>query len=64
MQECEAIKRQLPISSYSRPAWDVETLGKLGVADLSLNFGVSGRIYIEKMRFIIDIMFTLCARKE
>ena len=65
LQECEAIKRQLPISSYSRPAWDVETLGKLGVADLSLNFGVSGRIYIEKDAFYNpDPLFTLCARKE
>ena len=30
MQECEDIKRQLPISSYLRPAWDVEELGKTG----------------------------------
>lgn len=29
MRECEEIKRQLPISSYSRPAWDLETLGAM-----------------------------------
>ena len=28
MRECEEIKRQLPISSYSRPAWDLETRGQ------------------------------------
>ena len=34
MQECEEIKRQLPISSYVRPAWDLETLGKLGIKQI------------------------------
>ena len=31
LQECEDIKRQLPISSYVRPAWDLEILSNIGV---------------------------------
>ncbi|MFR7396775.1 MAG: hypothetical protein ACLUTA_17340 [Blautia wexlerae] len=48
MQECEEIKRQLPISSYVRPAWDLETLGRLGVNRFSMDLGISSRIYAEK----------------
>lgn len=51
MQECENIKRQLPISSYARPAWDVETLGKLGFDKISLDLGISKRIYEEVDEF-------------
>ena len=45
MQECEDIKRQLPISSYIRPAWDVEELGKVGMEQISIDLGVSRRMY-------------------
>ena len=51
MSECEEIKRQLPISSYNRPAWDVEVLSKLGVESLWLDLGLSSRIYLEKDAF-------------
>lgn len=65
MQECEEIKNQLPISSYIRPAWDVETLGKLGILELSLDLGVGKRIYIEKDEFYNPVpIFTLCGKKE
>lgn len=65
MQECEEIKRQLPISSYIRPAWDVETLGNLGILELSLDLGVGKRIYIEKDEFYNPVpIFTLCGKKE
>lgn len=65
MQECEEIKKQLPISSYIRPAWDVETLGKLGILELSLDLGVGKRIYIEKDEFYNPVpIFTLCGKKE
>lgn len=65
MQECEAIKKQLPISSYIRPAWDVETLGNLGILKLSLDLGVGKRIYIEKDEFYNPVpIFTLCGKKE
>ena len=65
MQECEEIKRQLPISSYIRPAWDIETLGNLGILELSLDLGVGKRIYIEKDEFYNPVpIFTLCGKKE
>lgn len=51
MQECEEIKRQLPISSYSRPAWDLETLGAMKLERFSIDLGISSRIYLEKDEF-------------
>lgn len=64
MRECEEIKRQLPISSYSRPAWDVETLGKMKLKEFSIDLGISSRIYIEKDEFYNPTpMFMLCAGK-
>ena len=64
MRECEEIKRQLPISSYSRPAWDLETLGKMKLENFSIDLGISSRIYKEKDEFYNPTpMFLLCARK-
>ena len=51
MRECEEIKRQLPISSYSRPAWDLETLGSMEVKDFRVDLGISSRLYLEKDEF-------------
>ena len=51
MRECEEIKRQLPISSYSRPAWDLETLGALELKEFKLDLGISSRIYLVKDAF-------------
>lgn len=60
MRECEEIKRQLPISSRVRPAWDIETLGRLGIQKFSLDLAVSSRIYIEKDEFYNPVpLFTL-----
>ena len=39
MRECEEIKRQLPISSYSRPAWDLETLGAMKLQEFFCGSG-------------------------
>lgn len=65
LKENEDIKKQLPISSYIRPAWDVETLGKLGVQEISLDLGVGKRIYVEKDEFYNPVpIFTLCGKKE
>ena len=50
-RECEEIKRQLPISSYSRPAWDLETLGSMDLKDFRVDLGISSRIYLEKDEF-------------
>lgn len=64
LQECEEIKRQLPISSYQRPAWDVGVLGNLGVRKLSLDFSVSNKIYVEKDEFYNpDPLFVISAMK-
>ena len=64
MRECEEIKRQLPISSYVRPAWDLETLGKLGFGKFSIDLGVSGRIYTKKDEFYNPTpLFIVCAEK-
>ncbi|MDO4649918.1 MAG: SmtA protein, partial [Eubacteriales bacterium] len=49
--EAEELKRQLPISSYSRPAWDLETLSKQGICQYHMDLGVSSRIYLEKDEF-------------
>lgn len=64
LQECEEIKRQLPISSCQRPAWDVGVLGNLGVTELTVDFSVSNRIYIEKDEFYNpDPLFVISARR-
>lgn len=65
MAECEEIKRQLPISSRIRPAWDVEILSRQGTEKLSLDMGISPRIYVEKDEFYNpDPMFLLAAEKK
>ena len=64
MQECEEIKRQLPINSKIRPAWDVEVLGKTGIKNMELDLGISGRLYQEKDEFYNpDPLFLICGRK-
>ena len=61
----EEIKRQLPISSYIRPAWDLETLGKLGVNRFSIDLGISNRIYTKKDEFYNPTpMFLICGEKK
>ena len=65
MQECEEIKRQLPISSLVRPAWDVETLGQMGFEELFIDLGISRRIYLEKDEFYNPTpIFMICGKKE
>ena len=65
MKECEEIKRQLPISSYSRPAWDLEVLGQMGLTTFSIDLGLGKRIYIEKDEFYNPTpMFMLSVRKD
>ena len=65
--ECEEIKRQLPISTYARPAWDLETLGRIGVKDFQIDLGISGRIYREKDEFYNPtplFLLRVCKEKE
>ena len=64
LQECEDIKRQLPISSYVRPAWDLEILSNIGVEQFQIDMGVSQRIYQEQDEFYNPTpLFTLCVKK-
>lgn len=64
MLECEEIKQQLPISSFIRPAWDLETLGKMRMEEFLIDLGISRRIYTEKDEFYNPTpMFMICARK-
>jgi predicted deacylase/ubiquinone/menaquinone biosynthesis C-methylase UbiE len=65
MQECEAIKRQLPISSYNRPAWDLTVLGRMKLEQFAIDLGINSRIYIEKDEFYNPTpMFMICAKKS
>lgn len=65
MQECEDIKRQLPISSFARPAWDLDLLGKVGMESFEIDLGISRKVYQEKDDFYNPTpMFSVCARKE
>lgn len=62
--ECELIKHQLPINSCIRPAWDLETLGKIGMEKFSIDIGISRRIYTEIDEFYNPApMFVICAEK-
>ena len=62
--ENEAIKRQLPISSHVRPAWDVDTLGKLGVMEFQIDRGISPRIYLDKDELYNPVpMFAIAVKK-
>ncbi len=64
MQECEEIKRQLPISTYNRPAWDISVLGQLGMREFALDLDMGKRIYVEKDEFYNPTpLFMICARK-
>lgn len=65
MRECEEIQRQLPISSFIRPAWDLETLGQLGAQKFSIDMGISRRIYTEQDEFYNPTpMFMVCVEKD
>lgn len=64
MRECEEIKRQLPISSYDRPAWDISTLGQKGMRGFSVDLDMGKRIYVKKDMFYNPTpLFMICAKK-
>ena len=59
------LKKQLPISSYARPAWDLNVLGKAGFSKFGIDLEISSRIYIEKDEFYNPTpLFMLCSRKK
>ncbi len=64
MQECEEIKRQLPISAYNRPAWDISVLGQKGMREFALDLDMGKRIYVEKDEFYNPTpLFMIYAKK-
>ena len=65
MRECEEITTSASYhSSYSRPAWDLETLGAMNLEEFQVDLGISSRIYLEKDAFYNPTpMFMLRTRK-
>ncbi len=64
LRECEEIKRQLPISSYDRPAWDISTLGQKGMRGFYVDLDMGKRIYVKKDMFYNPTpLFMICAKK-
>ena len=60
----EDIKRQLSISNYARPAWDLEALSNSGVQQFQIDMGVSQRVYMEKNAFYNPTpLFAVCGKK-
>lgn len=65
MEECENIKRQLPISSYARPSWDLAALGKTGIASFQIDLEIGKKIYLEKDEFYNPTpLFLICGKKR
>lgn len=63
-RECEDLKGQMPVSSFKRPAWDLETLGKCGLERIWVDLGVHKRIYTEVDGFYNPApLFLLCGEK-
>ncbi len=64
MRECEEIKRQLPISTYDRPAWDISILGQIGLRAFTMDLDVGKRVYVKKDGFYNPTpLFMICAKK-
>lgn len=64
LEECERIKKQLPISRCKRPAWDVNVLKSMGARKISTDLNFGRRIYIEKDEFYNPApLFSLVAVK-
>lgn len=65
LQECETIKEQLAISSQSRPAWDAALLRQIGYQNVTIDTGVSNRVYPQSNEFYNPTpMFLLRAEKR
>lgn len=64
LKECDEIQKQLPISSFVRPAWDLGMLGQLGMEKFSIDLGIGRRVYVEKDEFYNPTpMFVIRAEK-
>lgn len=64
MRENDLIKAQLEISDYLRPGWDVQTLTSLGMHEISVDAGISKRLYPVVDEFYNPTpMFCICGKK-
>ena len=58
------LKKYLPEKKNLRPAWDLETLSRIGVEEFFFDLGISKRIYTEKDEFYNPTpMFLIFAKK-
>ena len=65
MEECENIKRLMPISECRRPAWDVQALKVLGMEHVQADDTLSSRLFKEKDEFYNPTpMFLVCGKKK
>ncbi len=65
MVENELIKQSLPISSYSRPAWDLDALGRQCVDTVTVDLQAGKKIYKKIDEFYNPVpVFAICAKTE
>ena len=63
-EECHNIYHMLSISSFERPAWDLDVLGKVGFREVTADCSVGDRIYKDPDPFYMpDRMFAVRAMK-
>ena len=61
-EECHNIYHMLSVSSLDRPAWDAETLRRIGFSQVETDTGAGDRLYADKDRFYMpDRMFCIRA---
>jgi len=64
MRENDLIKAQLEISDYLRPGWDVQALIGLGLEEITVDAGVSKRLYPVVDEFYNPTpLFCICGKK-
>lgn len=64
LAENDSIKKELYISEFPRPVWDVQTLLELRMEKVQIDTGISKRIYLEKDELYNPTpLFALCCVK-
>lgn len=62
LKECDTIKGELDISRFMRPVWDIQTLIDLGMEKITIDTGISRRIYTKQDALYNPTpMFAICA---
>ena len=64
VQECETIRKELPLSRERRPQWDMDILRKIGFSDCFYDNALSERIFAERDATYNPVpMFAISGRK-